>query len=251
MEGRYRNLGPSLSRAACAALGLLAAAAFPHHCLACGAEGKVICEGCAAAELVPLEGIFVCPGCAAPSPLGARCGKPRCRAATPLDGIVSAAPYARPVLRGLLRLWKYERVDEAGRALLGLFAGFARRHGRLFAELLDGATVASVPMHRFRRAYRGFDQAALLAEAFRGETGARDTGALLRRRFRWSAQAVLGDDARRRNARGSAAVVGPVVGRSFVLIDDVATTGATLAACAGALKEAGAGRVWAVTLLRG
>ena len=249
MESEARNLGAAMIEAGRDALGLMARAAFPHFCRACGREGKVLCDGCAAAELVPLEGIFVCPGCGGRAPLGARCGRPSCRDATPLDGLIAAAPYARPVPRELLRLWKYERVEEAGELLAAYFAGFVRRHRHALAPV--GGAVLPVPMHPFRRAYRGFDQAAALADAFQRETGGPPAGPVLRRRFRWSAQAVLEDPAtRRKNARGSVEVRGSVAG-DFVLIDDVATTGATLAACAAALKGAGASRVWAVTLLAG
>ncbi|HTK04004.1 MAG TPA: phosphoribosyltransferase family protein [Candidatus Eisenbacteria bacterium] len=252
MESEHGDLAAEMTRRCRKALSLLAAAAFPHFCCSCGTEGKIVCGGCAADAIAPLKGIFVCPGCGVPSPLGALCGRPKCRKATPLDGSVAAASYGSPVPRELLRLCKYERVSEARDALAAMFAAFARRHAAALEEITAGGVIVPVPMHPFREAYRGFNQATILAETLGRETGTPVSEVVLKRRFRWSTQAVLEDDgARRMNARGS--VIGRAVkeGSSFVLVDDVATTGATLAACARALKDGGAGRVWAVTLLRG
>lgn len=251
MESRFGDLGCTLSNAAREAGRLLAAAAFPHFCCGCGAEGSVLCEACGAETGTPFEGIFVCPGCGERTPAGGRCGARRCRAGA-LDGLVSAASYGKPVLRELLRLYKYERVGEAEAALLRLFGGFARRHRLVLAA--SGATmIVPVPMHPFREAYRGFNQAEALAVALAAETGIPVAKGLLRRRFGFSAQARLDDHRERlRNVRGAVTAMAAVPrGSVCLLVDDVVTTGATLEVCAAALKRAGAAEVWAVTLLRG
>ncbi len=247
MESRFRDLATRLSASA----RLLAFAAFPHFCCRCGIEGASLCDGCATETKTPFEGIFVCPGCGAKAPLGGRCGARRCREGA-LDGLVSAAPYADPVLRELLRLYKYERVTDAGAPLLALFGGFARRHRAVFRALGDAVAVP-VPMHRFREALRGFNQAIPLAREFGAGADLPVEIGLLGRGFRMASQAALADDdERRRNARGSVYVLRPPEpGRAYVLVDDVCTTGSTLQECARALKDAGAGAVWAATLLKG
>jgi len=65
-------------------------------------------------------------------------------------------------------------------------------------------------------------------------------------------QTGLKFQARKENVRGAFAVAKPgaVQGRQVVLVDDVMTTGATLSACAGALKKAGAGSVFALAMAR-
>lgn len=230
----------------------LASAAFPHFCIVCGREGHVLCASCRPHVLSPIRGIFVCPGCGVATPLGARCGRRACAASSGIDGLIAAAPYAHPVFRELLRLHKYERVAEAGDAVCMAYAGFVRDHAAAFRTVSGAALVVPVPMHPFREALRGFNQAEGLARVAAAVTGGPCMSGLLRRRFRLLAQANLPAGRRRANAAGSIAVSGRVPkGAAILLVDDVVTTGATLDACAAALKATGAGPVWATTFLRG
>jgi ComF family protein len=123
----------------------------------------------------------------------------------------------------------------------------------------DSAIVAPVPLHASRRRQRGFNQAELLArglvrklrrkERFAGLQFVADS--LCRTRATLP-QVGLSVRARRENVRGVFSVPRPerVRNRTFVLVDDVMTTGATLSACAAALKRAGASRVLALSLAR-
>ena len=123
----------------------------------------------------------------------------------------------------------------------------------------DSPIVAPVPLHPSRRRQRGFDQAELLARGLvrrlRREgrlRGLRLAPASLRRVRATLPQVGLSASARRENVNGVFSVVRPeqVRNRTVVLIDDVMTTGATLSACAAALKQAGASRVLALSLAR-
>jgi len=116
-----------------------------------------------------------------------------------------------------------------------------------------------VPLHRRRERVRGFNQAALLAEGLhavltrKSECGI--PGPQMRCLLRTRAtlpQTGLGFHARQENVRGAFEVAAPkdVRDRVTVLVDDVMTSGATLSACAKALKQAGASRVLALTLAR-
>jgi ComF family protein len=123
----------------------------------------------------------------------------------------------------------------------------------------DSAIVAPVPLHPSRRRQRGFNQAELLARGLvrrlRKEErfhGLQLVAGSLRRIRATLPQIGLSVSARRENVSGVFSVTRPeqVRNRTVVLIDDVMTTGATLSACAAALKRAGASRVLALSLAR-
>jgi ComF family protein len=111
--------------------------------------------------------------------------------------------------------------------------------------------IVPVPLHWRRRWQRGFNQSALLAKAVARRYAA-PVESPLRRRRATAAQAGLTHARRRANVAGVFAVKRPaaVAGRRILLIDDVMTTGATAAACAAALKRAGARYVALLTLAR-
>ena len=117
------------------------------------------------------------------------------------------------------------------------------------AEILSGAAcVVPVPLHPSRRRHRGFNQAADLAR----RVGLPVCHALRRRRAT-PAQTGLPAARRHRNLREAFACTRAAVsliGATVVLIDDVSTTGATLEACARALKNAGIAEVRALTAAR-
>ena len=170
----------------------------------------------------------------------ARCARCR-RLSRPLDRARAVGAY-EGVLRSIIHALKYDGRRSLARPLAALM----KSRG---ADLLAGADLAvAVPLHPSRRRERGFNQAEDLA---------RHVGVpvipVLRRVRRTLTQAELPAAQRHGNVKDAFAVHGRadlLLGRIVVLIDDVSTTGATLDACAGALKDGGAREVRALTAAR-
>lgn len=151
------------------------------------------------------------------------------------------------VLRELIHIYKYGRVRTLARPLGGLLV-------RALARDEQYDLVTAVPLHWRRRWQRGFNQAGLLAREVARHSGIPFARALRRVRST-RAQAGLSNTARRSNMVSAFACRrgmrnGRLRGRRVLLIDDVMTTGSTAAACARALKSAGAARVALLTVAR-
>ncbi|MBI3503730.1 MAG: ComF family protein [Proteobacteria bacterium] len=156
------------------------------------------------------------------------------------------------------------RYDDASRDLVLGFKHADRTHAaphfgkwlaRAGADALAGADLlVPVPLHWTRLVWRRFNQAALLANALARESGLPCVPDLLVRAKRTPIQGTLGRLQRQRNVRRAFAIrprhLARAKGARIVLVDDVLTTGATLAECARTLRRAGAAEVRAVALAR-
>lgn len=234
---------------------------LPPRCLSCG--GTVdrqggLCPGCW--NGLAFIGPPLCAGCGVPFEYavegeggGEGDGAEEARCAVCLR---DAPPYARA--RSVLI------YDDASKVLvLGFKHGdrtfaavaYGAWMARSGAELLDGADlVVPVPLHPWRLFLRRYNQAALLAQAVGRAAGVPVATDLLARRRATPSQGRLSASDRVRNVRGAFGVrrrqAQRVPGGRVVLVDDVLTTGATVAECARTLLQAGAAQVDVLTLAR-
>lgn len=187
--------------------------------------------------------------------MDARCGPCR-REEYEFDQARSFGPYFGS-LRAIILQLKFRGRERLGKKLGELLAP-AWNAVESLGKTADTVLVP-VPLHHSRERERGFNQAELLARALSrklrkewGEQGPAVEARCLARTRATLPQTGLSPAARRENVRGVFALSSTerVRGRVVVLVDDVMTTGATLSACAAALKRAGALRVVALTLAR-
>ena len=150
-------------------------------------------------------------------------------------GLRCAAPlwYEGPVRDALLRL-KFQGASALARPLGELIAQCAAEH---FSGEFDA--VAWVPVSRKRLRQRGYDQAELLARAAGALWGVRPQRLLVKVRDNPAQSGLEGAAARAENVRAVYRAQN-AAGRRVLLIDDICTTGATLAECARTLRAAGA-----------
>ena len=222
---------------------------LPPQCLGCSAlveESGTLCSVCWGE--ITFLGPPQCHVCGLPFEYdlgeGALCGA--CVRRAPVYRRARAALAYDPASRGLVIAFKHaDRTDAApayGRWL-------ARAGSGLIAE---SDLIAHVPLHWTRLFTRRYNQAALLAQALGRQSGLPVAPDLLVRRRRTPSQGGLSPYRRRRNVSGAFAVrpKRQLEGLGVLLVDDVFTTGATVAACCRALLKAGAGSVDVLTLAR-
>lgn len=217
---------------------------YPPYCVTCGQLGWRWCPDCQQRVVPFAEPICEVCGIALDSPnppgLCSSCRQHR----PPFQALRSWAAFAGP-LRTALHHLKYRNHVALSESLGEPLANFAQR----WDWPVD--VVIPVPLGSKRLAQRGYNQAALLALFVAAKNGWDYCPQALLRRRETRSQVGLSLEERRTNVQDAfIADERRVRGCTILLVDDVATTGATLGACAQALRDAGAQAVYALTLAR-
>ena len=213
---------------------------IPERCVGCDREGEYLCAGCAA-ELPPLRKPY-CFICASP-------GVPQlcygCRRVAPAFDSVRAPYEYSGAVRQMAHDLKYRNIRIAAPYMARLLAAYLERNPYPADALI------AVPLHRWRERGRGYNQSALLARELSQLSDIPLREDALRRIRNTPPQVGMESPAeRRRNIAEAFECAADMSGQRIIMIDDVATTGSTLSACADALKNEGALSVWGIAFAR-
>lgn len=138
--------------------------------------------------------------------------------------------------RDLIHDFKYHGRWTLARSM-GAWYGRKLREGGLYADV---DLVVPLPLHPFKRCWRGYNQSEYLAEGIAGQLGVKVDRTHVVRLRNTPSQALRSRRERESNVEGAFGVrkAGALAGRHILLVDDVFTTGSTLLACASAVLAA-------------
>lgn len=219
---------------------------FPPHCAGCRRSGTIFCPACVATCIPP------------PPPLCQRCGASLANSTScqycryhplGLSGLRSTGVYQGP-LQAAIRALKYNGNTRLAQPLGHMLASGYLAYG------LQADCVIPVPLHSERYKQRGYNHAQLLAEVLAAQINRPLYTNIVIRQRDTPAQVGLNANERRQNVAGaflltpSLNIAQSLAGRHILLIDDVFTSGSTLAACAEPLFAARAASVWGLVVAR-
>lgn len=229
---------PHISKIKEAALDLL----FPRCCVVCGKEGEFICASCLSgvAKIEP--------------PFCSLCGKPishcgvcsNCTANPPLFDTARAPFQFQKSIRKAIHEYKYNNLKAAS----GLFAELL--HDYIQKNPVSADIIIPVPLHPERLKERGYNQSALLGRELGRLTGIPFSENAIKRLKYSVSQAQSTSITQRLESVSDAfsCVCKDISGAKILLVDDVATSGATLNACASVLREKGAKTINCLTIAK-
>lgn len=215
---------------------------FPRRCVGCGRLGGYFCDQCRK-QIVFIKHP-ICPMCEKVALGGVT--HPKCRTLYSLNGLYAASKYFGPVKQAV-HLIKYRLVKDLVQFTMD----------ELFASMQFPIPafdyIVPVPLHKKRHRYRGFNQCDLMAKLLSEKLQTQLLEDALVRTQDTKPQADLKRQDRLTNIHHAFSCNDPssVQGMTIALVDDVATTCATLRECAQVLKRAGAKTVWGIVLAHG
>lgn len=221
---------------------------FPKFCLGCNLPGVYFCHYCV--KKLNLVNKDICFACQKPS----YCGLTHlnCLKKFPVDGIISFFLYDN-FFKKIIKNIKYRGAYEIWFEFIKAVPTSIFKKINFYKTLSEALILQPLPLHQKKLKERGFNQAILLTNFFNQFLNL-SVGNFLERKKETLSQAQMKTKRERYfNIRGSFKALNKekTVGKNFIVIDDVVTTGNTLKEAAKVLKKAGAKKVYALVLARG
>lgn len=230
---------------------------FPKYCLGCGKEGTHLCDKCFAG--LPILKEMTCFVCGRRSPQGYACPACRRKGYLKLSGLLVASDWNNALLKQLVYAYKYNFIKELADPL-SIIASEYLKLNFLDRLQMQEIILISVPLHPRRLAWRDFDQAELLAKAI-GEILALPVAekVLIRHHYTLPQAEIHNQTERKLNLKGAFSLVKNLTEKNkellknkiIILVDDVATTGATFQECVKVLKPLSPREIWGLVIARG
>lgn len=234
---------------------------FPKFCLSCHQEGFYVCPDCFAK--LPIQKHFYCYLCGKRSPNGETCPKCKSKAGSKLTGLLVASDWNNLLVRQIIYEYKYRFITELSSLLTQLLVVFLNQSGFFTQHLpldINSYILIPVPLHPRRLAWRGFNQAELLANGISNYLKIPVANNLIRRCHHTPPQMDITDKNERIKNVTNAFALNPnfkigtgnqIKNKIIILVDDISTTGSTLNECAKALKPLKPKEMWGLVLARG
>ncbi|MBT4349673.1 ComF family protein [bacterium] len=207
---------------------------WPRKCLGCQQEGTLCCQEC----LKTLK------------TLGIDYQAWNNQDDFYFDRCLVCLDYHNPLTQNLIKTFKYQYLQNINKILVDILA---EQLAKLPSTSLrtENIIITNIPLHKKKKRQRGFDQTEVLAQALAKKINVPYLAILKRDKFT-KAQAQLSKAERQKNV-SDAFVVNNInfkTNKTIILIDDVATTGATLNQAAKVLKDNGFDKIIALTLAK-
>ena len=225
---------------------------FPKKCINCRRFGDFVCSDCF--SRIKFNDNFQCPVCFRPSVNGLT--HPVCKARYSLDGVISVVAYS-PVTKRMIQQFKYKPYVSKLKDTIGEIMIEGLLQNESFYSFIEKYTPALIPvplsMKKFRS--RGYNHAELLASYVAKYFHLVISNKLLVRVKDTRPQYKLGKKERFENIRGAfnireSAGRRTEIPKSVIIIDDIATSFATLHEAAKVLKRAGTKKVLGITFAK-
>lgn len=234
---------------------------FPSFCFGCQKEGTLLCYDCKSTLEISEYNYCLCSNSPMRLPPGAsgKCSRcqdlPAGRQVKNLSGLYFALSYKEKSLtRKLIYNFKYEPyfVKSLAPYLANIILEHFALAKNLETHLWENSIIIPVPLEMGKLKFRGYNQSQEIGHLLGQSLNVPAITGNLVKIKKTLPQMKLKAKEREENLRGSFAVKNPqeIAGKKVFLVDDVYTTGSTLAECAKTLKEAGAKQVWGIAITR-